>query len=164
MPHRPPRPARRPLPRILAGSSVACALLLAATSACHGAPPAPEKVIASNIADLHATIAKEVADPEKVKLLDQQVDRLSGLLLELSASTRSFAHDMRLANSRFDSTAAELQQVFDRFEADRLRIRNEVVDVHFAMLAQTSASEWERLNRHEREAIKAAGSTHVTAQ
>lgn len=149
------------LPGLTLGALAAGALALLFSIACHSTPKTPKATIDENIESMRAAIAKAVADPQKVAALDQEVDRLVRLLQEMNASTILFSRRIQALNSKYEATEAEFGKLFEHFEQDRVRIRDEVVDVHFAMLAQTNAAEWKQISDHEKEALRAAGSIDV---
>jgi hypothetical protein len=151
------RRSRFARPRLgLGGGALVLGLaLLALAVACKSSPqPSANEVLTSHVTDLRRFVRKSVADPERQALLLEQVDQLEGVLIELNERIQTFSRDVQALNADHGATAEQLFQVHADFEDERRRIRDAVMDVHFAMVAQTTPWEWKKIHDAEVEAVK----------
>ena len=133
-------------------------LLLAAMVAlggCAGKAQPPREKIARALQEMSWEVAREVGDPERAARLQHTIDGLDADLVELQGAAEALRAELRTLNASPDATRAEFERRIDAFDAERRRLRDRVLRHHFEFLAATTADEWARLSRHERDAFAA---------
>lgn len=105
---------------------------------------------------MHEAAGLEVHDAQRAAQLNQAIDALEAQLLavdELGASARA---DVLALNSRPDATAAEFEALEARYDARRRSLRASLIEVHLRLIDATTAEEWKKLARYERNALTVA--------
>jgi|GEM_PF-6158055 len=131
----------------------AAVLLLAA---CGSAPPSPPEAIRQEITELRAAIGQTLGDPVREREAVAAADRLRDAALAFNARVTRFRTELRAMNARPDTQEAALRDLFSRFDADRNRLRSDILDAHFALVQASTAEDWVYLSKAEHKVLQAA--------
>jgi hypothetical protein len=140
------------------GARPMATLLLAmamALAGCAGKSQPPREKIARALQEMSWEVDRQVVDAQRAGRLQQAIDGLDADLGELQEVSETLRSSLRALNANPDATRAEFDRLLDGFDADRRRLRDRVLRHHLELLAATSADEWARLSRHERDALAA---------
>jgi len=133
------------------------ALLALALAACSGTPPAPEAMLEKGTAQMRASIQKAVGDPARRGRLLERTDALERALRGYAGDYKSFVDEFRRLNDAYDTPRGQIETLFARFEAKRGAVRDGLLDLHFQMLALTSADEWPHIAKAEIDLLQTIG-------
>lgn len=139
--------------RGLGAAAMSAALTLVA--ACGAVNRTPEQRLAHEVQALRLAVPAQVKDPARAARV---IDAVDGLGADLDRFQQLFAaarQQLHAAHRRPDITREELESLVTRFDGQRRALRAQVLQRHLAMVAATTADEWQALAPHERRALEA---------
>jgi len=139
---------------ILRFAAVAVGLLL---FACSHAPSTPQAHVTHGAAQMREAITAAIPEPARRVQLLEHADRYERVLQRYSGDFGEFEHALQRANAVRDTPPAQIRALFAQFEQKRQAARAAVTDLHFEMLARTSAAEWRRIAKAEEEMLRSMG-------
>ncbi len=77
------------------------------------------------------------------------VDQVQALQVRFSDETRRFIQDYRKLNAHYAAPRAAFDQLFSGFNAQRIKARDEALDLHFQLAALATDGEWRKLGKAE---------------
>jgi len=140
---------------IPAFAAVAAGLLLFV--ACSHGPRTAQDHLAHGASQMRATITAAIPEPGRRTELLARADRFEHVLQRYAGEFREFEQGLQRANAARDTPPAQIRALFAQFEQKRQAARAEVTDLHFEMVARTSAAEWRRIAKAEEDMLQAMG-------
>lgn len=140
--------------RCLALVSVAVAL---GVVACTHQQLTPEARLQQGAADMRATITRIVADPAHRDQLLERANSFERVLADYAVEFESFVGKLHQANRNYDTPPEQIKATFAQFEKVRQTSRAQALDLHFQMLALTSADEWKQIAKAEIQMLETIG-------
>jgi hypothetical protein len=95
----------------------------------------------------NATVDKTIAEPERAAKLKQLGQQLIDVSSSIQQDVEAFNQKAMALNEKYDATHDELQQMIEKFSAQRNPKFAEYRDIVFAMRSEVSAEEWNALTR-----------------
>lgn len=125
-------------------------------AACAHQQLSPREEVKSEMEAMHEAVGQEVHDAQRAAQLNQAIDALEAQLLAVDALGASARADVLALNSRPEATAAEFEALEAQYDARRRSLRASLIEVHLRLIDATTAEEWKRLARYERDALTVA--------
>ena len=123
--------------------------LAAAVAGCGGSKPTKEQVIASYGQELREAVSTKVADePRKARML-AILDQLDRLNRRFTQETRDFVESYRKLNADYGATRPAIDKLFSDYNVQRIKVRNEALDLHFQLASLSTATEWNPIVKAE---------------
>jgi hypothetical protein len=118
-----------------------CATVLAAPG-CGGTKPTTAQVIQSSSQRLRQEVSKNVADESRKSQMLLVVDQIEAVQSSLSKETADFVQNYQNLNSNYDAPRSAFDQLFADYNGQRIRARNQALDLHFRLASLATADEW----------------------
>jgi hypothetical protein len=125
-----------------------CAITVAAPG-CGGTKPTIEQVIQSSNQRLRQAVSSNVADEGRKAQMLMLVDQIETVQSSLSKETADFVQNYRKLNADYDTPRAAFDQLFSDYNGQRIKARNQAIDLHFQLASLATASEWDPIGKAE---------------
>jgi len=135
---------------------VAAVLCVGLVSACSSNRAKGPQAVASHLDAMRGAVTKNVVDTERRAALLQSIDGLQADLETLRRVDFDTMTQIRALNTRPDVPRTEMEAALDSFDQQRRDARGRVVQRHFELTGQATATEWKELAGLERKALLAA--------
>lgn len=123
-------------------------------SGCASKPVDPQEALTESMQVMRDAVTKHVTDAVRRNRLLGLTAKLEKTLLTYNQAYADFVTELGQLNRNYDTPRERLEYLITSFQVTRERSMNEVVKLHFDMVAQTSEDEWKRIVKHELEALK----------
>ena len=77
------------------------------------------------------------------------VDQIETVQTSFNADASAFVSKYQSVNADYDAPRATIEQLFSDFDADRIRARNQVLDLHFQLASLATDKEWGPIGKAE---------------
>jgi len=134
--------------------ALAAAVLLAGLIACASKPETPQVLVTQGSAEMKSVLQRTISDPGRRDKLIANADGLESVLRGHAADYRAFVDEYRKLNDSYDTSAAQVEALFARFERKRQDSRARLLELHFQMIKLTSPQEWPPIAKAEGELLK----------
>jgi hypothetical protein len=84
------------------------------------------------------------------------VDHVQELHLRFAQETAAFIASYRTLNANYDAARPEFDRLFSGYDAQRIKARNEALDLHMQLAALATAPEWNRIQKAEQKLYEEA--------
>jgi hypothetical protein len=125
-----------------------CAIALAAPG-CGGTKPTTEQVIQSSSQRLREAVSRNVTDEGRKSQMLMVVDQIEAGQSSLSKETADFVQNYRKLNAEYDAPRAAFDQLFSDYNGQRIKARNQALDLHFQLASLATANEWSPIVKAE---------------
>jgi hypothetical protein len=138
--------------RAIGGSGVTafvmtCALL--AAPGCGGEQSTREKAIQSSSQKLRQVVSTNVADEGRKAQMLLVVDQIEAAQTRFSKETADFVESYRKLNADYGATRPTFDKLFSDYNVQRIKVRNEALDLHFQLASLSTATEWNPIVKAE---------------
>jgi Spy/CpxP family protein refolding chaperone len=116
----------------------------------------PREQVKAHLEAMHEAVGSQVPDEQRAERLNKAIDALGAQLLSFEALLNTLHTDVQALNARPHATRAEFETLLEQFNRQRVTTRTRVAELHFEMIAATTAKEWQGLARYERAALTAS--------
>jgi chromosome segregation ATPase len=150
----------------------ACSALLAAVLIQGCATPVPSsqsEQIADRVAALHDAVIVYVPDTRRKQRLHPAIDNFDDEFRTFRAATVAYHDLLRALNAQPAASRGQFADLTARYEAEGEAHRERVTQIHYNLIALTTADEWRSLARHEAALLElelpardSGASAHVT--
>jgi len=140
------------------------AAALALLIGCASTPPTPQAMIDKGAAEMKSTIQRTVADPGRRGQLVAHADGIAGVLRAHAGDYAAFVGEYQRLNGTYDTPPERIEALFSGFEQRRQANRTKLLDLHFQMIALTSAPEWPPIAKAELEMLQSAFTIPASAK
>lgn len=123
-------------------------------SGCASKPTDPKEALKANMQVMREAVIKNVKDEYRRNRLVGLTKQLEIILVTYNQSYFDFAVAFGLLNRNYDTPRDTLEELFISFRDKREIAMDQVVRLHFDMVAQTTEDEWKSIVKHEVEAFK----------
>jgi hypothetical protein len=120
-----------------------------ATPGCRGAQLTPEQVIQNSSQKLRQAVSSNVSEEGRKAQMLAVVDQMEAVQGSLSKETADFIQSYRKLNADYDAPRAAFDQLFSDYNGQRVKARNQAIDLHFQLASLASASEWGPIGKAE---------------
>jgi uncharacterized protein YozE (UPF0346 family) len=120
-----------------------------ATPGCRGTKLTPQQVIQSSSQKLRQAVSNDVADEGRKTQMLTVVDQMEAVQTSFSKETADFVGKYRKLNADYDATRPAFDQLFADYNGQRIKARNQAVDLHFQLASLAAASEWDSIGKAE---------------
>ena len=128
-------------------------LTMLATVLMHGCttptPSSQSGQIADRVAALHDAVIVYVPDARRKQRLHPAIDSFDDEFRTFGTTTVAFHDLLRALNAQPDATRGQFADLTARYDAEREAHRERVTQIHYNLIALTTADEWRSLARHE---------------
>ena len=121
---------------------------------CASEPIDPQQEIKDNMQVMREAISKTVVDNKRRQVLLDLSMSLEITLALYNQKYTDFAIQFGKLNRKYDTPRSELESLLNTIRKTRKTTINEVMDIHFKMVANTTGDEWKKIVKKEVEAIK----------
>ena len=140
------------------------AIITIIISGCASDPVDPQQEIKNNMQVMRSAVIDNVKDEERQKKLIILNQSLETTLAEYNRAYSSFASEFGKLNRTYDTPREKLEKLLESFRRTRKDAMTEVMDIHFKMVAQTSADEWSHIVKQELKAIESVRESRLLLQ
>jgi hypothetical protein len=126
---------------------VICAML--AAPGCGGEQPTREQVIQSSSQKLRQVVSTNVADEGRKAQMLLVVDQIEAIQTRFSQEMADFVESYRKLNADYDATRPAFDQLFSDYNEQRIKVRNQALDLHFQLASLSTATEWNPIVKAE---------------
>ena len=116
---------------------------------CATPQPSPTEQIADRVVALHDAVTVYVPDARRKQRLHPAIDSFDDEFKTFGATTVAFYDLLRALNAQPDASRGQFSDLTARYEAEREAHRERVTQIHYHLIALTTAEEWRSLARHE---------------
>lgn len=137
-------------PVFITASAVVVALLM--THGCAGSDEKPEAMgdaVARQIRLMQAAVVNTVADPERREKLLVLIDELGQTFEQHVSDFEIHSKEFQSLYHDYETTNDTLEEKIHAFKELRESQRDRVLELHFKMVALTTAAEWQEITNHE---------------
>ena len=129
---------------------VLCAIVLAAGGcADSSAKPTDDQIFHDASEELRQSISRGVEDQTRRDQMLNLVDQIESTQRDFSTRAVAFGEKYRAMNADYDTPRAQFDALFLDFNAQRIRSRDRILDLHFQLAALATAKEWTRIGKAE---------------
>ena len=133
-------------------------------SGCASKPSDPQEEIKNNMQVMRSAVIETVKDVERQRKLIILTQSLETALAEYNLAYSSFVSEFGKLNRIYDTPREKLEKLLESFRRTRKDAMNEVIDIHFKMVAQTSEDEWSHIVKQELKAIESVRESRLILQ
>jgi hypothetical protein len=119
---------------------VICAML--AVPGCGGEQPTREQAIQSSSQRLRQAVSTNVADEGRKAQMLVVVDQIEAAQTRFSKEMADFVESYRKLNADYGATRPAFDKLFSDYNVQRIKVRNEALDLHFQLASLSTATEW----------------------
>jgi hypothetical protein len=134
-------------PSVLAIVTVSAITL--ATPGCRGTKLTPEQVIQSSSQRVRQAVSSNVADEGRKAQMLMVVDQIEEMQTSFSKVTADFIENYRKLSADYDATRPAFDQLFSDYNGQRIKARNQALDLHFQLASLATVSEWDAIGKAE---------------
>jgi hypothetical protein len=120
-----------------------------ATPGCRGAQLTPGQVIQNSSQKLRQAVSSNVGEEGRKAQMLAVVDQIEAVQGSLSKETADFIQSYRKLNADYDAPRAAFDQLFSDYNGQRIKARNQALDLHFQLASLASANEWGPIGKAE---------------
>ena len=99
--------------------------------------------------ELREAVSTNVPDERRKAEMLLIVDQLEALQHRFNQETANFVESYRKLNADYDTPRPAFDQLFSDYGAQRIKARNEALDVHFHLASLATAGEWNTIGKAE---------------
>ncbi len=154
-------PTRNRIATVLA--CLVVGLASAASPGCKSTTPSPEQTTERTTQKLRQVISGEIADAGRREQMLKLVDQIEAVQTRFNEDASAFVAKYQSVNGDYDAPRAAFDQLFSDFDADRIRARNQILDLHFQLASLATDSEWGPIGKAEVKMYEGVGEAR-TAQ
>jgi hypothetical protein len=125
-----------------------CAITLAAPG-CGGTKLTTEQVIQSSSQRLRQAVSSNVTDEGRKSQMLIVVDQIEAVQRSLKQETVDFVQNYRKLNADYDAPRAAFDRLFSDYNGQRIKARNQALDLHFQLASLATANEWDPIAEAE---------------
>ena len=133
-------------------------------SGCASKPSDPQEDIKNSMQVMRSAVIETVKDEERQQKLIILTQSLETTLAEYNLAYSSFASEFGKLNRIYDTPREKLEKLLESFRRTRKDAMNQAMDIHFKMVAQTSADEWRHIVKQELKAFESVRESRLLQQ
>ncbi len=99
---------------------------------------------------LRATVSEVVTDNERKGQMLAQIDHLDAAESTFNRDVTAFVSAFRELNASYDAPRTAFEDLFMKFESQRIASREQVLDAHFRLHELARPDEWKKIKKIEK--------------
>jgi hypothetical protein len=133
----------------LALAIVVVSAITLVTPGCRGTQLTSDQVIQSASQKLRQAVSSNVADEGRKAQMLMLVDQMEALQTRFNKETADFVANYRKLSADYDAKRPAFDQLFSDYNGQRIKARNQALDLHFQLASLAMASEWDPIGKAE---------------
>ena len=97
------------------------------------------------LTDMRGRVEENIEDADKKTRMLDLVDRTEQDVMEIDRIVKKLYTDISILGENYDASPEAFREILTEFEADRIEIRDRIIDTRFAMRDLATPEEWGRL-------------------
>jgi hypothetical protein len=116
---------------------------------CRGTQLTSEQVIQSSSQKLRQAVSSNVAEEGRKAQMLMLVDQMEVLQTRFNKETADFVANYRKLSADYGAKRPAFDQLFSDYSGQRIKDRNQALDLHFRLASLAMASEWDPIGKAE---------------